>query len=414
MIAPTTLALIGRLGTPQLACLRSWRRAGIPCVFLHADTAPLPRPAAALLGVRCVVLGPLQLDDPAYVERLSRHLLAEGVDALTCVSEPIAEALWACRSDLPPGLRIAAARPAQTLLLRSKVVQDRLARHSGLHTLESWTLPAGGRADAVPAEAFPLAVRPDVARRALPPFKVEVVHDRRALQRLVDRQRPGSSALIAQPLVHGPNLLVHAWRSEDGRRAGHVAFKVDLKHRGLTVRMAPQALDPALADGCATMARSLGLCGVFHFEFIIDERSGRACFLDLNPRLGGTTGKALAAGYDEPLALLATLGAAGLPDSAFVAPTLRKAGGLHQALRAAFGALRGTSTDADFPWPDRGRLWRALAGQWLVRDELLAAGGLRSLLAFALCQIAQRLPGARPQAAERIGSAAEAAGRSAR
>ncbi len=384
------IALLGRLGTPQLACLRSWRRAGVPCVFLHADAAPLPRAVAWLLGVRCVHLGPLRLDDPAFVDKLAAALAEAGAQVLTCVSEPISVALWACREQLPAGLRIGAVRPDQAGLLESKVSQDRLARESGLDTLPSHHFVPGQRVQ-LPANAFPLVLRPDVARRVDPQFKVAVVHDLAACQARVDGLAPASSGVIAQPFVRGPNLLVHAWRSACGRQHGLLAFRVEAKHKGVTVVMRPVELDPQIAEGCRRMGQALGLAGVYHFEFIVDDRSGRTCFIDLNPRFGGTTGKVLSAGYDEPLALVSTLLPDGLPAQRFVAPRLRATGGLHQALSALIGSLRGTSTDADYPHPQRRRLGRLLARHLLAgRDELLRSDALRSLLGFVLYQLARR------------------------
>jgi predicted ATP-grasp superfamily ATP-dependent carboligase len=388
---PPRMAIIGRLGTPQLACLRSWRRAGVPCVFLHAAEASLPRAVQRLLGVPCVHLGPLRLDDDAFVARLSQALSEHGVQALTCVSEPIGVALWACRDRLPAGLQIAAAKPAAVQRLESKASQDGLAREAGLQCLPSWLFGPGDRVDNVPATAFPLAVRPDVARRVEPAFKVAVVASAAELQRIVDGLAPQSSAVIAQPLVRGPNLLVHAWRSTDGRCAGHLAFRVEVKHRGLTVVMRPVSLDPHIERGCARIEQRLGLSGVFHYEFIEDSRSGQAWFLDLNPRLGGTTGKALSAGYDEPLALVATLTPGGLTGKPFVG-LLRASGGKHQALRALVSTLLGHSTQADYPYPDRRRTLRALlAFLFGGRDELLRLNALPSLLGFALYQVSRRV-----------------------
>jgi hypothetical protein len=221
-----------------------------------------------------------------------------------------------------------------------------------------------------------------------------VVDDAPALQRHIDALAFGSTGIVAQPLVRGPNLLVHAWRAPGGRWGGQVAFRVDVKHRGLTVLLRPVDLEAATAAGCARMAQALGLEGVFHFEFIEDPGSGRAYFLDLNPRLGGTTGKVLAAGFDEPLALLATMQEGPQPGVAILAQGLRAAGGKHQALAALWSALRGRSTEADYPYPDLGRLLPQLAGQLLHgRDELLRADALPSLLGFVLYQLAKRLAG---------------------
>jgi hypothetical protein len=379
------MAILGRLGTPQLACLRSWRRAGVPCVFLHTGGWPLPALAVKLLGVPCVHLGQLQLDDPAHIARLAVALRETGVQALTCVSEPISVALWAARAQLPPEVRIVSVGPAAVLELAAKSRQHQLARDCGLDTLPSWCFQPGEIA-AVPAQYFPIVVRPDDARAAQPAFKVEVVDDAVALQHLIDRALPGSSPLIAQPLVTGPNLLVHAWRDADGIEHGHVGFSVDVKHRGLTVVMRPVELTNQVIEGCAGMARSLGLTGVYHYEFVVDAQ-GHARFLDLNPRLGGTTGKALAAGYDEPLALVSTVAPGAVPRGAFVSPRLTDSGGKHQALRALWSAVRGASTAADYPYPARGRLVSELVRYLLTgRDELLRGDALPSLLAFALYQ----------------------------
>jgi hypothetical protein len=387
------VALLGRLGTPQLACLRSWRRHGVPCVFLHIGAWPLPLLVQRLLGVPCVHLGPMRFDDAAWVARLSQALAAAGAQAVTCVSEPISEQLWAARAALPPGLKVASVGPDAVRRLASKDRQHRLAQDCGLPTLPSWCWAPGDTVE-LPDDAFPLAVRPDVARDAVPPFKVEVVADRAALQRLVDRQWPGSSPVIAQPLVRGPNLLVHGWREASGRCAGNLGFAVDVKHRGLTVVMRPQALPDDVARGCERMAEALGLEGVFHLEFVVDEQGGPR-FLDLNPRLGGTTGKALSAGYDEPLALVATLCPDVLPRPAFVARQLAPSGGKHQALRALWGTLSGSSTEADYPHPQRGRAVAALLRYLLTgRDELLRADALRSLLAFVLYQAGRVRAGA--------------------
>jgi hypothetical protein len=384
--AAPTIAILGRLGTPQLACLRSWRRSGVPCVFLHAHDKPLSALVQRLLGVRCVHLGPLALDSADWVRQLGEVLLAEGVQVLTCVSEPISVALWACRDRLPAGLRIEAVRPKAAARLESKIEQDRLAREAGLDTLPSWAFSPGDRVR-VPDWAFPLAVRPDVARRVEPAFKIEVVDDAVQLQRLVGRLAEHSCGVIAQPLMRGPNLLVHGWRTADGRTGGHLAFEVMVKHRGLTVTLRPVPLPAAIAAGCQRIEQELGLSGVFHYEFIVEERSGRTAFLDLNPRLGGTTGKVLAAGYDEPMALVASVwpsGQGAAPPS-FVAATLRRSGGKHQALRALWSTLRNASTAADYPHPQRWRAARELLGFLAAgRDEIVRLDEWRSSLGFAL------------------------------
>lgn len=386
------MALFGRLGTPQLACLRSWRRAGVPCVFLHVGPAPLPWPVRWLLGVPCVQLGPQALDDPRFMARLARVLGEQRVDAITCVSESTGVALWARRDQLPARVRVATVRPDQAALLASKSTQQRLARDSGLKTLPTWCVPAGSGAPDLPDDAFPLVLRPDVAAQAEPPFKVAVVDTREALAAWLTRRVPGSSAVVAQPLVVGPNLLVHGWRSADGQTCEHVAFRVDVKHQGLGVSIVPAKLPPDVENGCRRLAATLGLSGVFHHDFVIDEGSGECHHLDLNPRLGGTTGKVLAAGYDEPMALVSTLSGEPLERHRLLPRMPQRAGALHQALRALVSAWRGRSTAADHPSRDRALLLRRVAALLLDgRDELVRLDALPSLAGFLLYQVVARL-----------------------
>ncbi len=381
----THMALIGHLGTPQLACLRSWRRHGVPCLFLHTDAAPLPRLVQWLLGVPCVHLGPLQLDDAAYVQRLASALTLSGSTALTCVSEPTSVALWALAAALPRGLKIAAVTPGQAAQLASKVWQDEAARQAGLSTLPSWHLMPDADAALVPAHAYPLVLRPDIVRTVQPPFKVAVVEGLDALRAFLRQLAPSSGGVIAQPLVRGPNLLVHGYRSAQGHWGGHVGFRAAVKHGGFTVTLKPCALPQALREACARLEARLGLTGVFHYDFVEDAATGQAWFLDLNPRLGGSTGKVLAAGYDEPLALVGTLQPGRISHGRVVARPLRATGGKHQALGALLSALRGRSTAADYPYPDRRRLFTALAAYLLAgRDEIVRGDALRSALAFAL------------------------------
>jgi predicted ATP-grasp superfamily ATP-dependent carboligase len=389
-MSPPRVGIVGRLGTPQLACLRSWRRQGVHAVLLHADSAPLPAIVGRLLGVPCVAIGPIELDgdgETAARERLCAAVREHGLEALTCVSESTSERLWRWQPWLPAGLRILAVRPEQQRVLESKSAQLRLAQASGLPALPNWAV-ASGAAPQVPQEHFPLALRPDVAARVRPAFKVAVVRSQAELDAFAHRLHHDSGAVVAQPLVRGPNVLVHAYRSPGGALGGHLPFKVGVKFRGVTVLMRPAEVDPSLIEGCRRMASELGLEGVFHFEFVQDEKTGQCWYLDLNPRLGGTTGKALAAGYDEPLALLATAEPLHWPRSRFVGERLTAVLGKHQALAALWTALCGTGSVADYPYPRRVQLLRALIGPLLVgRDEIVRLREWRSTLAFAIHQL---------------------------
>ncbi len=372
------VAVAGRLGTPQLACLRSWRRQGLRTVFLH--TAPVPLPAVVravlgvLLGTRCVHMGPLPTggdsaqgapSQPAgerLATRWAQVLAQESVAALSCVSEPEAMALWALQPRLPAGLRLLCARPLVLGPLASKLAQHQAAQRAGLSVLPCWTFSPGATA-CVPPSAFPMVLRPDVPRAAGNPFKLLVVHDAQALQAVLSALPAACPGLVGQPLVRGHNLLVHGWRAPqasgvlasaglvgaESGAAGHLAWRAEVTHAGFTVLLQPVELDPALQRACARLEASLGLQGVFHYDFVQCPQTGQCYFLDLNPRLGGSTGKVLASGYDEPLALLATAWPGRWAQAAFVETPRRAAGARQQALAALWADLRGRRSDADQP-----------------------------------------------------------------
>ncbi len=86
---------------------------------------------------------------------------------------------------------------------------------------------------------------------------------------------------------------------------GTLCFITEIKFNGLAVSLKPYPLSANLLECCRQFEKLTGINGVFHYDFVIDERRGSEYFLELNPRLGGTTAKVYAAGYDEPLHLLA-------------------------------------------------------------------------------------------------------------
>src|SRR5690606_1311455 len=77
---------------------------------------------------------------------------------------------------------------------------------------------------------------------------------------------------------------------------------------GVAITLKPQRTDPSLLDRCRHFVDMLGYVGVYHFDLLKDERSDAAYFLEINGRLGGTTAKVHAYGYDEPAMLLRAFG----------------------------------------------------------------------------------------------------------
>src|SRR5690606_35019851 len=149
-----------------------------------------------------------------------------------------------------------------------------------------------------------------------PLVKAELCRNEAALEGFLGRLIRFDGPLIAQPFVTGPNIVVHGARSRDGHSIRPVAFLVERKFEGLSLTMRRTALQPALESACLKFVDLLRFVGVYHIELIVDDLTGNTYFLEINGRLGGTTAKAYALGFDEPVHLIDAFAGAGLAKSA--------------------------------------------------------------------------------------------------
>lgn len=394
-------ALIGPYGPAQIACLRSWRRLGLTPLFIHVGDHPLP--LGRHVAAACLHLPPDLIGTMAGAKRLTVFLDREKASGLTCLAESLAA--WindlSGAESLPPGVAPWVPGPEALTRLSSKAAQCDAAVACGLPVLPRLAV---GRDDAatVPADAFPLVLRPDDTGAAAPGFKVRLVPDRAALSAFLGGLRRLDRPLVGQRLVVGPNLVVHGARTPQGEVFALTAFRADRKFEGVTLRIRPAALDPALAVGCARFAEAMGVTGCFHFEFI-EDRDGHPWFLEMNGRLGGTTGKVFALGYDEPrhhLAAFEPALRAGTPDrlaSAATAATARQA-----VVRATLLHLRGRQDPLDYPVLTRGQaVAEAAAGLlWWREETWRPLAWPVTTLAYLLARVTRRR---RPTAAAAAG-----------
>ena len=117
----------------------------------------------------------------------------------------------------------------------------------------------------------------------------------------------------------------------------------------MAVSIVARATDESLERNCRRFAAGLGLSGVFHFDLLQDTASGQVYFLEANGRLGGTTGKVLALGWDEPASLPYVHGAicADLPPADLHPGAL--AYNAQAALKFLLRSMRGALTTLDHP-----------------------------------------------------------------
>jgi len=95
--------------------------------------------------------------------------------------------------------------------------------------------------------------------------------------------------------------------------------------------------------------RLTGLTGAYHYDFLYDRAAAQYYFLEVNPRLGGTTDKVIWLDYDEPALCLESYGyKVGPPHRRFHSARSRVVN-KRALLKHMMCALRGNTQCVDYP-----------------------------------------------------------------
>jgi len=301
MSGPGHIAMLGPMGPAQIACLSSWQRSGLRTHFLHTEQQPLPR-ALWRIADRYDHIGPLGGFDADCAARLGHLLEAAGSSHLSCLADQVTLNLWRYLPLLGAGTVLATAAAEVITAMESKTQQVELAKACGFDVLPTRSFRSDDR-ESFSILPFPLVLRPDRAS-VDPSFKAEFVEDVGELGRFLGARGSDAPPVVAQPFVSGPNVVVHGARTGVGEMLPLQGYIGRLKNDGVTVMLEPWPLTEQLAQACRDFAQRARLVGVFHFDLLLDPRTDQVWFLEVNARLGGTTAKVYASGYDEPRALL--------------------------------------------------------------------------------------------------------------
>lgn len=238
--------------------------------------------------------------------------------------------------------------PLETLnFLYSKRCQIQLAAQVGFRVLPTAYVLGRSDVDRIPASLYPVIIRPDDKWKFSLPFKCGVAYSAAELHKLLERFHQDGAALVVQPFYNWPNLVVHGARTADGKILTLTAFLVERKFQGMTLTITPTACPPDVKECCRKFAHACGVVGCFHYELLYSPRGGRAYFLELNPRLGGTTDKVTALGFDETHYLLSAFEL--LPSPAAQPLRRRIAANKGVLLKHFVFGLKGNLTALDYP-----------------------------------------------------------------
>ena len=142
-------------------------------------------------------------------------------------------------------------------------------------------------------------MRPSYPNSASPNFKAHLLASRDEVTRLFDATT-WTHPPIVQPFCLGPNMVLHGTRAQSGEWLKMQLFNVYRKYRGFSASMESVPMPAQLEAAARRFVEAAGLTGPFHFDLLVDSADGVIYFLEINARLGGTTGKAMVLGYDEP------------------------------------------------------------------------------------------------------------------
>ena len=302
-------------------------------------------------------------------------------DILLTINEEFSCLLDRNRHLLPEGVRLMFSGNCETRAILSKGRQIETARRVGMSLLPTWEISNSGFDLSEVADAnFPLCLRPSEPGGVIPPFKVDIVRSVKELELFIQRIEQFKSTILVQPFINVPNLVVHGARGPDGTTCGVEGFLVERKFEGVTLTIRPFEINDELIRQCMAFVEVFGVVGPYHFEFLYDPATQTPWFLELNSRLGGTTAKVMACGYDEPAWALKAFGYDVDPGTFCNGAT----GSSKKALgKFLLGALRGKLTPLDYPEEPRWkRILVALYGLAVWRDDVFAWDDLPATLAL--------------------------------
>ena len=302
----STIALFGQFGPPILTAARSFRDAGIEVVVLGIGASEPSRWSNAVR--RAALMRPDEVGTPAGILVVSNFLQETNAQALLPLWEPHMLWLAANRNSLPEECKLLMASKETLLAIQSKHDQLPVARRSGFSILPTWELFRKSDVYRIDPAAYPVCVRPSAPQEVGPQFKVEVLQTPSKLKGFLDGRIWGPGPLLVQPFLPLPTVVVHGVRSESGELLALESFIAAMRFEAISLALRPFPMDGRLAECCRNFANEVGITGPFHFDLLYSEETNAFHYLEINPRLGGTTDKVFKMGFDEPLLTLAAYG----------------------------------------------------------------------------------------------------------
>ncbi|MFM7148667.1 MAG: hypothetical protein ACKO23_02375 [Gemmataceae bacterium] len=245
----------------------------------------------------------------AGVEKLRMELLERmaGRPDISLVF-PIAEVDMQClrQRDVPKPIRVISASEESAALCRDKTKLLAMAHERGV-PVARWVKVRDSAAllDAVADIGFPLVLKPDVNAETDLGFKALILKS--PAEALPEIKRFPQEGLIVQRHAEGFRHNVY-FVAREGRLLGLGESRIlrtdRLDGTGLAVEGITVSPSVALSRYTEQLVQAISYTGVGCAQFLLDERTGEVCFLEINPRLGANSNIICRAGMDLPRAFV--------------------------------------------------------------------------------------------------------------
>ncbi len=302
----STIAVFGEFGPPILTAARSFHDAGIEVVALGIGAG---KPSVWSNAVsRAALMRPDDLGTPAGISVISDFVQETNAQALLALWEPHMSWLVANRNSLPEECKLLMSSEETLRAIQSKHDQLPVARRSGFSILPTWELFQKSDVCRIDPAEYPVCLRPSAPQEVEPQFKVEVLQSPSTLKAFLEGRIWGPGPLLVQPFLPLPTVVVHGVRSESGELLALESFIAPMRFEAISLELRPFPMEEKLAECCRNFANEVGITGPFHFDLLYSAETSTFHYLEINPRLGGTTDKVFRLGFDEPLWTLAAYG----------------------------------------------------------------------------------------------------------
>ncbi len=343
---------------PVLTFAKRWQELGVETCVMEVVLERGPAaPAFSCLGRERAAITWDELKSESGAAAVAAFAQKVHAEAIVSADESLLLWLTRHRSALEPACRVMAGPAEAYEGILSKEAQVAVAREAGFDVLESWFFTHADIAAEPAPNQYPICLRPTFPNSVEPLFKAKMVHSPAELRSFLASLTSITRPIVGQSFHVGPNLVVHGARDIHGNILAMEGFLAYRKFRGFALSIERVPLSPELIDVCSNFAANTGMVGIFHYDLLRSVASARTLFLEINPRMGGTTSKVVQLGYDEPLLALRCFGIATEVDHGARTPAARATG--KRALVQHIVALLKNET-SDLSYPVEGR-WKSLS-----------------------------------------------------